>query len=127
MPFINNEIHTSIHTSIHSSIHTSIHNTFLHNGWFPSQATNLNSNKIVYKTNISKDISKDISKSISKANPYAEFIIDYVSSQTLTITVPIPFRDCLMSYQNTFPLSDTSAILAYLQIHLANYHYKYQV
>lgn len=88
------------------SYNNTIHNTLIESGWTP-KSTNTS-------TSVSKYVSRD-------KNPYDEFILEYISSKEIIITVPIPFRGSCLSYEKTFSTDNMDIILNYLQIHLGNY------
>ena len=91
-------------SAIYSSQHDILHTELINNGWSVDSISN--SNKIIYK-------SKN-----TILNPYDEFILDYISSNEVAVTVPIPSSS--IAYRNVFLQRDTTVIQEYLQIHLSN-------
>ena len=91
-----------------TTVHDTIHNILLAVGWSPNDKKNVSTSKskFVYRN-------KD---------PYDEFILEYISSKDILITVPIPFRGSSMAYQKSFSTDNMAIILNYLQVHLGNYN-----
>jgi hypothetical protein len=93
-------------------LQATIHNELIKNGWCAysndKHKSNTNSNSNSNKT------------SYRKNNPYDEFIINYISSDEVDITVPIPFYDSSLSYRSTFKITDTENIYEYIKVHLQN-------
>ena len=52
--------------------------------------------------------------------PYDDFIIEYISPDEVSVTVPIPFRESSISYTNTFYSDDMITIHNYIKLHLSN-------
>jgi len=97
-------------TAVHT--YNSIHNTLLEAGWTPKHTTSGSSPTSL--TSPTKYIYRN-------KDPYDEFIVEYISSKDILITVPIPFRGNSLAYQKTFSTDNMAVILNYLQIHLGNY------
>ena len=91
---------------IYSPHHNILHNELNNNGW--SLDSNIKNKKFIYKK-----------KRANQFNPYDEFILDYISSYELAVTVPIPCSS--IAYRNTFNQKDTQVIQEYLNMHLSNY------
>ena len=90
---------------IHSPQHNILHNELINNGWSVDSNSNINSKKFVYKYN---------------TKPYDEFILDYISSHEITVTVPIPYCSSSIAYRNIFEQRDIQVIQDYLKMHLSN-------
>ena len=87
---------------IYSPYHNILHNELNNNGWC-LDSNKSNNKKFIYKCK----------------NPYDEFILDYISSYELAVTVPIPSSS--IAYRNTFNQKNIQVIQEYLNMHLSNY------
>ena len=95
-----------------TSLHNTIHNTLLEADW------------TLKHTSVSVSVSSPTSPTkyiYRNKDPYDEFIVEYISSKDVLITVPIPFRGNSLAYQKTFSMDNMAVILNYLEIHLGNY------
>jgi len=96
-------------STIYSLQHNILHNELNKNGWsLDNNINNNNNKKFIYKI-----------KHANNINQYDEFVLDYISSYELAITVPIPCSS--ISYRNTFKQKDIQGIQEYLKMHLSNY------
>jgi hypothetical protein len=94
-------------STTHSLQHNILHNNLNNSGWTLDNK-NSNNKKFIYKN-----------KHANQVNPYDEFILDYISSYEVAVTVPIPCSS--ISYRNTFNQRDVQVIQEYLNMHLSNY------
>ena len=62
-----------------------------------------------------------------KSQPYDEFIIELNSSDEVSITVPIPFRESSIAYKNTFRSENIAEIYEYIKLHLSNNNNRYVI
>ena len=94
-------------SAIYSPEHKILHNELDNNGW-SLDSNNSNKKKFIYKYKKANDI-----------NPNDEFVLDYISSYEVAVTVPIPCSS--IAYRNKFKQGDIQVIQEYLNIHLSNY------
>jgi len=83
-----------------------IHEQLTNNGWSQSQKNN-DTKKFIYV----------------KTKPYDEFVINYISTKKMEITVPIPFNYDSILYKCTFNIQDVDEINEFITTHLNNYKY----
>jgi hypothetical protein len=81
--------------------YAAIHQEIINNGWVEEKYKN----KYIYHN----------------SNPYDKLIIEYISPEEVSITVPIPFRDSSISYNSIFNKDDINDIHNYIKLHLSNY------
>lgn len=93
----------------YSSEHDILHNELNNSGWTLDN-NNRNNNKFIYKY-----------KNGNHVNPYDEFILEYISSYEVAVTVPISYCSSSIAYRNTFNQRDIQVIQEYLNMHLSNY------
>ncbi len=94
--------------------HNIIHDEFIKNGW-PCVAGPC--------VSVSVSVAGPCKYKYNKYNtltPYDDFIIEYISPDEVSVTVPIPFRESSISYTNTFYSDDMNNIHNYIKLHLSN-------